>query len=980
MSENFPPNPGNQTERSSELLELALLDKKTDPEVVLNQAIQSGFVERKEGRLIPSSKFGEDILGAYEERIREDRANDYSKLSSASEGSVDSDIQNIEDLPGETETILEKMGDEEKTDQSEESTEDGSENNIENEITTESTEDKDTKEENLEVPELPKDNQPSQKRHRDGIDTIDDLVKLQEATEAEFGVKSQTESTDQPEILIETPGGNVPEETKQETEEGQDIEAEETTQQSSVGPETDQDEPPESEKNELDEYLAQKGKTSKLFAEAMKDKRFDPKEILKRAIQAGYVKKVNGNLRSVDDSGDKIISSYYERLETDNLTESDTENGAELNQGEKRETQVIDDTPATEHHGETPEDKDARIASEIRARREAQESEVDLHENEHIILGEKDKKKVLEKEKNAEAKKLVRNSELGKKIADQRQKQTSVEKPPKYNIAERAFLYLFKHKEYKKYIDKVDAKEIADKKLKELDRLESDWIRREAKLIVQAENYQKRLTELISQKHERILSKTEQRELDKITNHLLILRKNIDEKLLPRLAQKAGITDYKSAEIPWEGLVENETLQDNERAEKIKILDKIKKDKELYKLFMGLKPETQDLFLREQAGESLRETALAIVRRDMALESLDKLLKDNGYIDDPNKLYQLVAILKLSENAVLASEESIKDQLKSYAFRQSNKELVREVKGRIKKTLGKVLETYQNFEIDYDTSVKEIILHGNNELSEVISGTMELAELSRVAANRTAKGARLTQRLSHRGMDKFLRVREGYLIKEKEISEKIAVLDVKFNENQEMLDHIRSRNIRPKKKGPALKEYVESLIPEGTKKDEIRRAVVTKILGDVSLDSLGLRGMLSQAETREIGLGQKELFERYNKEGFTIGFSDDLTDFIEQTIGIMEKIKTEVEQKLREIETQKQRAEGDLDREEEKIADEWSHDQEFNQEDYKRMLVERERLLTGKIHSLQSNLRLRVTALEGRVEKEAIKHLRKILS
>lgn len=96
-----PNSPEAARQRSADLLTEAMLDPQTDPEAVMAQAAQSGFIKSRDGVVTPRGVPGEQVLDAYEDKKSEVGETAAPSTSSAesgapSTGQLRSELHNLE--------------------------------------------------------------------------------------------------------------------------------------------------------------------------------------------------------------------------------------------------------------------------------------------------------------------------------------------------------------------------------------------------------------------------------------------------------------------------------------------------------------------------------------------------------------------------------------------------------------------------------------------------------------------------------------------------------------------------------------------------------------------------------------------------------------------------------------------------------------------------------------------------------------------
>lgn len=541
---------------------------------------------------------------------------------------------------------------------------------------------------------------------------------------------------------------------------------------------------------------------------------------------------------------------------------------------------------------------------------------------------------------------------VGKAMATKVRELAAVRKPPKRGVFSRIYLFCAEPELYEKDKEaKIKYKE-SQRELAEIKVIGRNWAKAEAALLVECQNHEARLTELTAKAASGEITKKEWREMEKIANKLAIKRESINERYCRDLAAKVGYEGDLPSAADWKGPEVGEKFTKSEREAKSHIVEHLKANKD----YLGLSPEYQHLFLRQEAGGALRDLAMAKATRIHLTKKINDYLATGEFQNNPSLLLQLTTALRAAEMEERTFEKALSASLKAYSFKESNDRLGKQIKTSLKKTFGSTIAKVDpDFEVTFDTALSDILKNGDSKMAKLYGVHVEHSSAVKAICNRTGWGMLFVRK----SFNEFLsnRIPESSKLSQKvmELDDRMADLDEKREEYMGLIEEV---NII--KAGRQSKEFHRL-----EKESALRRDVVLRLIDEISPNPNTARSY-------------RELYEKGNV--LSKEFVEHLTTLLESQIKSINDQKERVSKERTELEHQKVEFERQFAAAELGAANNSQAALEAQFGTLEEDIARRERAVTAREELIQKSIKEDIKKLSKLMEERLQKKLQKALT
>lgn len=558
--------------------------------------------------------------------------------------------------------------------------------------------------------------------------------------------------------------------------------------------------------------------------------------------------------------------------------------------------------------------------------------------------------------------------------------------PLKRGFLDRAYLAVFKNEEYKGYREGWEKYNNQQEELKSLKTEERIWAKKEQKLVAEYSRHQEKIQELVSKEEAGEITKSEWRELQKITNKLALMRENINSLYLKGLAEKIG---YEGA-LPgsaWEGIKEDEKFGDKERAEKEELIRGLL-DGSISSKFTELLPENQTRFLNEQGGEALRNLAQVRALQVHLRELLRTEMEDTSVAKNPQTIFQLTNALRESDFQEKCAEKAVEQQIRSYKTAEFFEKLGQDGKKILKETFNLVVaDAGSDFEINYDTTLRDIILNGQSKTAGIISGYMQSNNIVALLNNRGQKAWSDFFVFYQKGMEKYVPSRTKSAQEIEKLQGRISELEVKKDELRRSIKEIavlramvaatKEDEARDERAGKEFDRLMKEAEKENNLRDEEIKAIWDNLMDEATREDNirtiihGAIEDLAPTKTRE-----QELKKSFKENGLSEKFQDDFQYFCQMQVLMASRETKKLEGQLREEKERLETIDAQINKAEGRLAEEYSEEQQDSWEKKEKELEQALKMATQREETVRDGLEEKIKKLREAAEKSLAARLR----
>lgn len=575
----------------------------------------------------------------------------------------------------------------------------------------------------------------------------------------------------------------------------------------------------------------------------------------------------------------------------------------------------------------------------------------------------------------------------------------SIPTPPHKGFLSCAYLFVMDRQRLNEYREEKRAYREAQKELYDLERDKRSWLRLESELYDDGLKLEPEVGGIAGKIKDGTASKAEVKKFQKEISKISGRREAIDGAFARAVAVKIAVTpteikrpafgSLERSSDPGLSPREREQAKKDEQEAEQKIvsrvvqglLDEKKEERTLkdeigeaghwftddiesgYRAIFGkgnqrfaeLTEKSKKIFLEQESTGSIAEVARAMVRIELIEEKIQGL---NGAAisENPILVNQLVVALRVARLEQKNAEAKMTLAIEA-ASKQS---LFEEVKQRtlagVKQTVGRtVFATDESFIIDAETKMSEVILSGQNQLSETIVASWKAWNFAKRAGVGLAAG---TVSLRKSFNEKFAQIIPESVRASEKVTEMTVVLTDLESKGLDAAEATKTINeVRRQAKENREKRLLEE-VSEREKKNIVERKKVVD--GMVA----GMVGML------EISNKDKaKLSELYDKEGLSDEFLDKLVEKYQKTKLSIERKTIKAREDLRELQERREWLISLLDgagaAAGETSAEEIEKELEGIDEDLERKFAE----VYGAIGAITNEVRASVKNLEGDIER-----------
>lgn len=336
-------------------------------------------------------------------------------------------------------------------------------------------------------------------------------------------------------------------------------------------------------------------------------------------------------------------------------------------------------------------------------------------------------KDYLEKERDPRAlerrtEEYIQRQDIGKALQEYIKNKQGVERPPERGFWSKIRMRTFNPKGYEEYRKKLTDYNLAQNDLRQAEAMHRNWTKKEQRFQVRILELESDLREYIDKMESGDFSKREWTKLKKLASKLYTQRSNINDLYLSSVAAKIEYKGNMPGMDLWSGLSPEDISPEVESEEKKNIIRNVDYDTRGWlakKLGIDalsaqseLTEEYRALFRMEQAGETIRDLAIARVAKKATIDKLRGELA-LGRIDHPGKIFQLLEGIEKTQLDEKISESGVDAQLNAYAHKKFFDLLGRELRLHFKKAFNMAItDVGEDFEVTLDTRISDLLDNG----------------------------------------------------------------------------------------------------------------------------------------------------------------------------------------------------------------------------------------------------------------------------